>query len=232
MRGTSYKLIIVYSPKICGVSAIRGWKCNCAVGNRKVGCCSHVACVIFYLSFGKYRIELKKTGFKFDNFFQKLGLNCDSDDEDEDDENKKEEDEDDFKKHPEDCHCLLSEKESSDSFETDLSDFSSISLLQSKRKMSSSSSLETVNIRPKFKDSLLSKLADILPKWGGIIESKNNLYECYKNYEVTDTCTIDYFMLAISFSVEINGRIDSLLRSNYFSNQKFISQINRIRDRT
>ena len=78
----------------------------------------------------------------------------------------------------------------------------------------------------------MSKLADILPKWGGIIESKNNLYECYKNYEVTDTCTIDYFMLAISFSVEINGRIDSLLRSNYFSNQKFISQINRIRDRT
>jgi hypothetical protein len=145
MRGTSYKLIIVYSPKICGVSAIRGWKCNCAVGNRKVGCCSHVACVIFYLSFGKYRIELKKTGFKFDNFFQKMGLNCDNADEDEDDENNKEKDEDDFKKHPEDCHSLLNEKESSDSFETDLSDFRSISLLQSERKMSSSSSLETVN---------------------------------------------------------------------------------------
>ena len=157
--------------------------------------------------------------------FQKLGLNCDSDDEDEDDENNKEEDEDDFKKHPEDCQCLLSEKESSDSFETDLSDFSSISLLQSKRKMSSSSSLETVNIRPKFKDSLLSKLADILPKWGGIIETKNNLYECYKNYEVTDTCTIDYFMLAISFSVEINSRIDSLLRSNYFSNQNLFHKL-------
>ncbi len=59
-----------------------------------------MACVIFYLSFGKYRIELKKPGFKFDNFFQKLGLNCDSDDEDEDDENKKEEDEDDFKRLP------------------------------------------------------------------------------------------------------------------------------------
>ncbi len=45
---------------------------------------------------------------------------------------------------------------------------------------------------------------------------------------MTDTFTIDYFMLAISFSVEINCRINSLLRSIYFSNQTFISQINQI----
>jgi hypothetical protein len=63
--------------------------------------------------------------------------------------------------------------------------------------MSSSSSLETVSIKPKFKNSMLSKLAYMSPKWGGMIKTKNNLHECFNNYEVTDTCTIDYFMLGI-----------------------------------
>ncbi len=45
---------------------------------------------------------------------------------------------------------------------------------------------------------------------------------------MTDTCTIDYYMLAISISVENNSRINSLFRSIYFSNQTYISPINQI----
>ena len=36
--------------------AIKGWICSCKSGKRIVGCCSHVAVVIYYLSFAKYNI--------------------------------------------------------------------------------------------------------------------------------------------------------------------------------
>jgi hypothetical protein len=49
-----------------------------------------------------------------------MGLNLESDD-----DNKEEDDDKDFDSHPEDCHCLLSEIESSDSFEADLTNYSS-----------------------------------------------------------------------------------------------------------
>jgi hypothetical protein len=49
-ESVKYRLIIVYTPNNNDVSSILGWRCSCFAGKRKVGCCSHIACVIFYLS--------------------------------------------------------------------------------------------------------------------------------------------------------------------------------------
>ena len=43
-----YSVIISYLPNINEASSITAWKCTCKVGNRKVGCCSHVATFIYY----------------------------------------------------------------------------------------------------------------------------------------------------------------------------------------
>lgn len=36
------------------MDGIKRYCCNCANGNRTIGCCSHIAAVIYYLSYGRY----------------------------------------------------------------------------------------------------------------------------------------------------------------------------------
>jgi hypothetical protein len=55
-----YNVYIKYLPNESSTKSIAGWFCTCKDGARTVGCCSHIACVIYYLSFGKYKDNLKK----------------------------------------------------------------------------------------------------------------------------------------------------------------------------
>ena len=60
-ESVKYRILIVYNPNIDDVSSILGWRWGGLAGKRKVGCCSHKACVIFYLSCGQYE-EFKHLG--------------------------------------------------------------------------------------------------------------------------------------------------------------------------
>lgn len=68
---SSYKVFVQYSPGLNRTKAIegkniillisilknfqfKGYICSCKTGNRMAGCCVHVACVIYYLSYAKY----------------------------------------------------------------------------------------------------------------------------------------------------------------------------------
>lgn len=51
---TKYKLFIKYLPNKNDYKAIDSWVCSCKVGLRTVGCCSHIASVIYYMSYAKY----------------------------------------------------------------------------------------------------------------------------------------------------------------------------------
>lgn len=42
------------------VDAVQGWYCTCPVGSRMVGCCSHIASVLWYLGYAKYNLPLSK----------------------------------------------------------------------------------------------------------------------------------------------------------------------------
>ena len=81
--------------------------------------------------------------------------------------------------------------------------------LKNKQKMSTSSSFETEVCRSKSSDNLTNQLISILPQWGGkvkINEKEKNLLIKYNNFKIVDICTIDYFLMAISFSGLINDK--------------------------
>lgn len=49
-----YKCFIEYTPNSIGYGSILRYCCECANGNRTIGCCSHVAAVVYYLSHARY----------------------------------------------------------------------------------------------------------------------------------------------------------------------------------
>jgi hypothetical protein len=49
-----YRAYVKYVPGGSGISAILGHCCECANGQRTIGCCSHVAAAIYYLAHGRY----------------------------------------------------------------------------------------------------------------------------------------------------------------------------------
>lgn len=53
-KAKSYKCFIEYQPNSTGPAGIERYCCDCANGNRTVGCCSHAAAVIYYLSHARY----------------------------------------------------------------------------------------------------------------------------------------------------------------------------------
>ncbi|CAF4592728.1 unnamed protein product, partial [Rotaria socialis] len=48
--GVLYNLYIQYSN-----NKINGWYCQCRSGSRVIGCCSHIAAVIWYLGFARHK---------------------------------------------------------------------------------------------------------------------------------------------------------------------------------
>lgn len=54
----TYKCYIHYDSSIAGISSIKGYCCNCPNGLRTVGCCSHVAALIYHLANGRYRSKI------------------------------------------------------------------------------------------------------------------------------------------------------------------------------
>ncbi|XP_058810518.1 uncharacterized protein LOC131675522 [Phymastichus coffea] len=56
----TYNSYIHYRPNSIGYQGIRGHYCECANGNRTIGCCAHIAAVIYYLSHGRYLSKIVK----------------------------------------------------------------------------------------------------------------------------------------------------------------------------
>lgn len=56
---TTYKVFVLIDKELSDESSIIGWTCQCNSGLRTLGCCTHVATVIWYLSYGKYHPEVR-----------------------------------------------------------------------------------------------------------------------------------------------------------------------------
>lgn len=54
INSKTYKCYVNYDKNNTGLDAIKGYCCNCANGLRTVGCCSHIAALIYHLSYGRY----------------------------------------------------------------------------------------------------------------------------------------------------------------------------------
>jgi hypothetical protein len=49
-NATKYRTYIKYLPGVNRASAVEDWYCSCKVGTREVGCCSHIAAIIYYFA--------------------------------------------------------------------------------------------------------------------------------------------------------------------------------------
>ena len=54
---TEYTVLIRYTTHIDCPTSIKAWGCTCHSGLRTVGCCSHVASIIYFLSYAKHLEE-------------------------------------------------------------------------------------------------------------------------------------------------------------------------------
>lgn len=58
IKSKTYRCYIDYLPNSTGSCGIKRYCCECANGNRTIGCCSHVAAVIYYLSHARYLAKI------------------------------------------------------------------------------------------------------------------------------------------------------------------------------
>jgi hypothetical protein len=61
-KSTLYKVYIRYIPNTRDDSSIQSWFCTCKSGSRTVGCCSHIAAIIWYFACGKYLSNITNPG--------------------------------------------------------------------------------------------------------------------------------------------------------------------------
>jgi hypothetical protein len=61
INNKKYHTYITYAPNTNHPDAIKDWICTCKTGKRTVGCCSHTASLIYYLSNVRHTTTKKAT---------------------------------------------------------------------------------------------------------------------------------------------------------------------------
>nr|XP_034192559.1 uncharacterized protein LOC117609911 [Osmia lignaria] len=85
INGKTYSCYIDYTPDSINISGIKRYCCECVNGNRTIGCCSHVAAIIYYLSYARYQArivrpaELLSTIFRQDEIMPVINEDSDED---------------------------------------------------------------------------------------------------------------------------------------------------------
>ncbi len=64
-----YNEYVKYKPQTHTLDGIESWYCTCKAGMRTVGCCSHVASIIYFLSYGKYLDHIPNPSSKLTSIF-------------------------------------------------------------------------------------------------------------------------------------------------------------------
>ncbi len=251
---TKYRVYIKYKPEKRTIESIESWYCTCKNGCRTVGCCSHIASVILFLSNLVYQNKIVKPAEKLISIFPyyKHLSSCTSSSGDEPKKNKKK-----SKKKPvygsdtsiieddldETFSRLLSvasnpydntQSQSKITKPNNENEKSSKNKAQKKPLISSDANeLDDENLNESFK-RLLSvtdnenhfkkkkdKSATLeidgfylpVPKWGGVLVDENNNS---LQIEITNTCTIDYLLLALWTATKLSNKPIIFLNETVF----------------
>ena len=70
-----YKCFIDYRSNSIGVAGLERYACECANGRRTVGCCSHIAAIIYYLSHAKYLSKIVRPAEILSKLFTQNNIN-------------------------------------------------------------------------------------------------------------------------------------------------------------
>lgn len=66
---TKHHVYVKYKPFVNEISRLLGWYCTCPVGARTVGCCSHIAVIIYYFAYEKFQPESTNPASHLMNIF-------------------------------------------------------------------------------------------------------------------------------------------------------------------
>ena len=231
-----YEVIIKYLPNDDNPKSILAWICSCLSGHRTCGTCSHVAALIYFLSYGKYQTEpLKKPGSSLSHlFYNSITSETESENEDDYDNNDILIENDDINTYESESlvNKIITLKEESSNIKRDLS--VNDCFLENKKLKNSQASqsielFETPTPSQKIKSSQTKKvyLSNVgnnitfreftahIPSWGGIItpiqtdfDTNDEFAMCleFRNLEFNQTCTIDYFLLAFWCTSKISNK--------------------------
>ena len=211
-NAVKYKIFISYLPNSNEYSSINGWICSCLTGLRTVGCCSHVACLIYYLSYSKYLEKpLMIPGKRLNNFLVLTNHNIEK----------------------------LDGKNLSDSIETKMKkSFSTLSFdeedslplskrfalppqkiisqpnpISQQKPATYSSQLKSIKSTPE-NIMIFSEFSKHIPDWGGTIDTLDPEYLIYQDLPFNNTCSIDYLLLALWCSSKFNSNVIKILEDD------------------
>ena len=68
---TTYRCFLRYKPNSVGISGLTHYFCECANGQRTVGCCSHIAAILYYLSHTRYLSRIFRPAEILSDVFKK-----------------------------------------------------------------------------------------------------------------------------------------------------------------
>lgn len=71
VSGTKYRSYVLFDPAGTDFRSILEYCCECKVGRRTVGCCSHVMTIIYYLGFAHYFEGITKVAKHLDHVFDR-----------------------------------------------------------------------------------------------------------------------------------------------------------------
>lgn len=83
-----YRSFVRYRGNVNSVDGILEYSCECANGSRTIGSCSHVAAMIYYLSYARYQAKIIQPSQLLNNLFDKnfegdeVTIHTDSEEED------------------------------------------------------------------------------------------------------------------------------------------------------
>lgn len=69
-----YRCFLKYKPNSEGIFGLLKYICDCANGGRTVGCCSHVAAIIYYLAHARYLSKIYKPAEILSEMFQQNNI--------------------------------------------------------------------------------------------------------------------------------------------------------------
>ena len=65
-----YRCFVKYKPNTIGISGLLEYTCDCTNGSRTVGCCSHIAAIVYYLAHARYLSKILKPAEILSKMFQ------------------------------------------------------------------------------------------------------------------------------------------------------------------
>ena len=175
-----YKVFIEYKPNTNKTSAIKRYVCNCKTGKRIIGCCVHVATLLYYLSNARFK-PINIPAEHLNSIFVDLSK-------------KEPANEPKYVRRRRNLKQNASSSSDSSSTEDDSDSVKEKERNQDEFVIDNNTSQEL-----HYENYSIELLKTRIPKWGADIIYNN------KKYYLSNTCTIDYFLLALWFIHKIDN---------------------------